>query len=74
MVTDPKRDQPVDRDGSVNGSTRAESGPMFDMKPENWDEWQFLAMLHLDNKGLVPWIDGTNRAARTVSFSGRSCA
>jgi len=64
MATDPKRDELVDRDGSVNGSTRADYGPVFDMKPENWDEWQFMAMLHLDNKGLVPWIDGVDRPNR----------
>ena len=65
MATDPKRDELVGCDGSVNGSTRTDYGPMFDMKPENWDEWQFLAMLHLDNKGLAPWVDGTNRAEMT---------
>ena len=35
------------------------------MQPENWDEWQFLAILHLSNKGFEPWIDGTNRADMT---------
>jgi len=65
MATDPKRDELVGCDGSVNGSTRADYGPMFDMKPENWDEWQFMAMLHLSNKGFAPWIDGSNRAMMT---------
>ena len=59
MAVDPKRDALVDRDGSSCVTSKIDYGPHFDMKPENWDEWQFLAMLHLSNKGFAEHIDGS---------------